>query len=1275
MAERITKNNFSRGRNTDIDKNALEPVYFTDAHNVELTSDGNFLALKNLKGTVEVEGITNVAGTEVLGIFETFYKIDTASNVKCLTIFTATNSLLKIWCYDTESDVKYELYEEVVSNYLTSDRIINADAYGENELDILYFTDNKSELRQLRCEIPSGFVANSLTEYDLSLQRWGANGQVTIGTVTTGGSLISGSYQFAYRMVDHERKRFTKWSSLTFPVSVTLAGDISGVRNSGIGLYTDQMIVLTVNPSQAELDIFSNKYFQLAVVENIFPTGAEVSGSGDNQVFVASLQPITPVASLSSYEYKTNSKVDIVPISEIVVDLAAIDTAKTLKITGNRLFTGNVKYKELDFDNGTPEIGGGSIYVANSGSIAASDLQPGYMRGEVYRFAIVYEDKYGNKSEPKVLDLSGVTGNEIELGLTDMKFPTRVKTGGTYSLLDSSHNRKYLWLQLNDIVNHPTWAVAFEIVRVKRIPRILFQTPLIPMMYVEGTGSFRNYPSKITVDAAGTTEDLPNAQPMTNSKVYMPKNLLRPELRNIEQNQVDIPPSKIKGECRLSSRPSTYDLAAIFPPSVFGVDYIPSGNESIELIDFVALRVTGTEYSTVVDDGDNIDTSVSFTLHGLRNGDYYFDSTHFKPPLTETSRIVDYQFFDNLSSGGVVGGEKVLQYDELETEGLTWGIKPSVQKMAVIKLASPANEEFAFGRNFANGNQSSYSAGGEIFMGGGISFEAAPTNKILTQYTGFTTSKLVQVVKIVNIVNSSIGDSRYGNTDTQYEFISTGARYTFTPTELADVQAAIPVEIDILVAGGDSFVGDTTFKVCDSTYSVTNQQKYTGLPTISLTQAIDKWNKVYRASTTGTYSLPVPLKNVGQYLQVVLENTYNTQVMDLDVLGSVDTAYGSKAVLGPISEASIRTPLTYRYNFNLSKQNDQKVYVSLPAINFRQNVFKARVNYSDIKLYNSSEQGFDVFRVLNFVDLEEAMGGITKLALAGDDLYAIQERGVTYLPIGQTQLETTDADTIAVGTSDVVGRLLVLDTNRGGQHLGAIVETGDVVYVPDVRNKAVYALAGRQLVPIMGYNNTLFRDKFSDTIVERNLIGIYDPVRKQYWLADNDEHWCEIFDENLKNWVGNYEFSVNNKLYGGVYANQNLYLLGEVSDQLSVHTMYTGDLNQLFGVPVTPRVSFVVNPDADISKTFDVLMFSATDRLDEVDLTVEREQALGNQTVTGTNIATNYVEGNYRIKTLRDGDGARLRGLRMLVTVKWGELLSVLSNVYTKFRHSNRIPF
>jgi hypothetical protein len=123
--------------------------------------------------------------------------------------------------------------------------------------------------------------------------------------------------------------------------------------------------------------------------------------------------------------------------------------------------------------------------------------------------------------------------------------------------------------------------------------------------------------------------------------------------------------------------------------------------------------------------------------------------------------------------------------------------------------------------------------------------------------------------------------------------------------------------------------------------------------------------------------------------------------------------------------------------------------------------------------------------------------------------------------------------------------------------------------------------------------------------------------------------------------------------------------------------MYTGDYTNLMGTEVTPRVSFVVNPDNDFAKTFDDVMISATERLENVDFVVDRELSMGDQTVSEVNLDVFPVEGNYRIKTLRDPRNERLRGVRMRSTVRWkkNNIASAISAIYTKYRLSSRTPF
>ena len=1281
--QRLTKNIFSRGQNTDVDHQQITPDFATDIQNLELVGDGAFLALKNIRGTTSVQDVINVANTEVLGVFETKYKIGDVSDIKCLTIITATLSgNFKVWCYDTENDDLYEMYEESVdADYFTDDRVVDAVRYAENGIDILYFTDFFNEIRQLRCEIPSPYSANFLNENDLSLQKRGANGKITLDSVSTGGSLLSGTYQFTYRMVDPTRKKFTKWSSLTNPIHVYVTDAVNYISYAGVGLPTDQKITIDITPTDEELANFPN--FQLAVIENIYPL--------DNSSVNASLLPVELIADISNYAYKSNNKVGLVPIEDIVVDLAPIETAKTLNVKLNKLFAGNIKYRSLELNNGDPSISGGSVLV-DTESPATYHYDPnnasnkrGYFRDEVYRFGIVYYDKYGNYSAPVVLDLSTVTGNQITGGLLDMKFPSR-STSNTYSLLDSTDSPKVLGLTLVGIDNHPTWAVAFEIVRVKRIKRILFQTPVIPMTSVEGIGAFANYPSLAFVDGDGTGKSYPDAQPMTNSEVLITKNLFIPERREIQNRTTTINSGSakaIKGEAEYIVE-SSYNYASIFPQSTMygGVPYIFSGNEKLNTIDFCIARADIEEFSdaSITFNGDFVKTSISGNFYSLRHGDYFFDNGWSGKSITDADvQVVDHANIEALSPGVILAGEKVLQFSELSTNGVLLGYEPTNQKMAVVKLNASFSDENSVARTFANGVKNNYASGGHIFGTSGMRYQSIKTNNFLNEYSSFLeNSSYVQTFRIANVIRGEVGDDRYGNSDDQHEFISTGTKYTFSTSELVDIVLGNSLPISVDIWGGDCFIGYHIFKVADSTYSITNVFKNTGSPQ-TRQEIVDRWGMGFSASVeSGTdpkLMMPVALEKAGQFVQLFLESEYNGEVRDYDVLVKKGVI-SSTPIFNVSSESSIRTPLTYKYNINLSKENDQKVYFSEPTTFIKQNDFESRIIITDPKIYNSDVQGFDTFRVLNFFDLEESGGHLTKLALAGDNLYAIQERKISYLPVGSAQIEQTDAGLLSVGTGSDIGRPIIIDTDKGSQHIKSIVEAGGVLYIPDNRNKSVYALSGQELRPISDlFNATLFREKFETVIPEKDLLGIYDSTRKEYWIVGTD--FCQRFYEGSPMipaaWFGNYEFT---NLLGGVVTNQKLYLIGKVSNQISVYEMYTGNYDQLFGNTVIPRVSFIVNPEADAEKIFTNIALISTDRLDEIDFTVSRENALTDQ--TGTIIAdVPPVGGSYRLKLPRASNLERLRGQYMTVTIKWkaDNTTSVLSSVLHKYRLESRRPF
>jgi hypothetical protein len=728
------------------------------------------------------------------------------------------------------------------------------------------------------------------------------------------------------------------------------------------------------------------------------------------------------------------------------------------------------------------------------------------------------------------------------------------------------------------------------------------------------------------------------------------------------------------GEARLERDTDGYSIMSVFP-----YEGVLTGGEELQMCDYVSLKVNKEDFATSpFSDGNYGESNSSHTFHALKSNQYYYDSGHVKSDINQKLPVLESLTLDNLSEGGIISGASVLKYSELITNGVTvGGAKPNVCKQTVLKVDSYFTDEGAGSIVFSAGTHNAYVSGGYVTGASG------PLYKNSTQYSNYQVdsssyggtienSSLVQVLRVCNVVDPNMGDTRYGEVDSQREFINTGAQYTFSTTELVDVAAANPLPINISVWGGDCFVAAHTFKVCDSTFSVVNVTKQYGSPE-TRNDLVDSWGKVYlvpkESETDSVFMMPAPLKGCSQFVQLYLESEYNGEALAKDILTKGVSA-GTTYVSVMSSKQNNRSPLTYNYNKNLNKNNEDKIYIPLPETNIIRYDFNSRVNYSDIKIYNSSEQGFDVFRVGNIFDQEESGGSITKLALAGDSLYSIQTKRISYLPVGERLLESTDAGQISVGTSGVITTPRVIDPSRGSQHLKAIVETGGSILIPDNFNKAIYSLNGQELSIISDkFVASLWRENFGTVIAEKDLISVHDPIRKEYWIVSPD--FCYLYNYALEKFIGDYEFT---NLLGGKFTNQGLYLIGKESNQISVYSMYTGT-NSLFGTTVVPRVKFVVNPEADFSKTFDDMMFVATDRLDYVDLEVERESALGDQTVSNMSLDAIGHEGNFRVKTLRDSSTSRLRGLRMFCTTFWKSSSSVLSGVFTKYRLSARTPF
>lgn len=1282
QAQEVFKNLFHGALDGDMSASNLAPTTYYDSANVTLVGDGRYTVLQNVKGTTKISDIVPVSSTDVLGIFETKYTIGTTTGVNCLTIITATQGgNLKIFCHDLDNNVVYSLYQEAVgADYFTDDRIGDAIDYSERGFDTLYFTDNYHEVRKIRCVIPTGYTPWFMTKEELGCLKHNPIGTITLSDIVTGGSLLTGSYQLAYQLIHPTKNKYTGWSLLTNPIHVYTS--VNGEARAGVGLPSNKKIKVIITPTSTELNTYT--HFRLAVVENINPEGVV-----NLEVGMTKIESITAPSSgsyssgvITDYEIKDNSQLDSTTLDDITIDLAAITKAKTLAIGNSRLILGNLTYADLTYDNGSPVTPTGSI-LRQTGSSAdsfSSDVfssqYKGHFRDEVYRYCIAYFDEYGRFSPPKTLNMSSITDNQISGGFIDMKFPRRNNASGNYTPLDSSNKVQSLGLRLVGLNNHPTWAKGFVILRAKRKKNILFQSPVIMMSTIHGIGAIGKYPA-VGVNITGNAINYTTPEPMGPSSTMMPMNLFYgvPMTSSTWSSSGGTGTvAKIAGEMYLT-RNNGSDVVMVFPDANMYSNYNTfafTNSEQVDVIDAATFRMYTSNFNTTgYGPGNYADTDVSGSFFATRYRDYYhyFGRGLGTEILAVTPTVTNNAPFDNYTTGTTFAGQFIFDYDKLVTKGVNMGYAPITQRCTVLKLD----------QKFTDLNTVI-----PMYYGASATVSLAAEVPIFSDFiqgsgTGLYGS-LVNTLPIANFI-SSLTDGRYGGVDDYNELIFTGTKVVFTDAELPTVEAggSLPKTVDVW--GGDCIVSAHTFKVADTAYGCTNQTKmYPGSPAgLTPPSVAERWGAGFDVDVTASpnwsgVGMPVAYKSASQYITVILESEYHGSVRDNDTADTVGT-YDGFVIKGALSSSVSRTPLTYQSNLNLAKQNDQKIFAPIDPTQVFTDTFPARVAYSNVKVYESNIEGFDAFPALNYYDLPEIRGPIYKIIITNEALYSLQETGIAYVPVGERIVELSNTSQLGVRTGDVFGKYIYITTRGGVQHNRSVVNTGQALFAFDNLNKSVYKIQGSALEDITpGILSKGRSTYFVSPIPEKQIFGSYDQIRNEYWLSNNDGSFCLIYNEDYKKWISNYTFSSG--FAGGRSTNDKFYVVGNNAGNYATETMFTGNPTQFFGNYATDTfVSFVINPMVDTGKTFDDILVASNEKFLSIDIVTERDASLGNQTVSGITLdVTSRGEGNYRAKTLRDVNNARLRGLYAKATLHWkvgaGNPLVSLYSVSTKFRPS-----
>ena len=1403
MAQKQTINTFEKGLVVDIAKAVVSKNNFIDAVNLTLADNYSYTSLVNLRGNLKVADFYTTTGSDitnkdVLGVYGMYWRnTNTNKDVICVVAFIEdlTTSDYRMYVVDTED---FTVYSIVTISYppeaKSSDLSIDAVVFGEDGRNIMYFTDNYNPVYRVICEYPQ-----SANVDDIRLFKLGALGSISVSSVGSGGDLMCGAYQFSYRLINKDKKKYTNFSIPTNPVMVFKEPDdtTGDLAVGDVGMVTNSKITLSIDVGSSELSDYT--HYQVAVFENL-------DGKEYPPQTVKLLDPVALSSNPHSFEYKTNAVAATIDASEVVVDKAAISKVKTLKTINNVLLFGNIVYKSLDYDKGEPTIGSSTTFITATDSTASPEknrtfysqqlsasTKVGYFRGETYRFYISYFDENYNFSRPKPLDFTGTS--VATSGAIDCTFPGR--NDPNVSILDTNSKPQALGLQIADIDNHPTWAKGFVILRAERKKNIAFQAALVPSMLVVPSGAYGDYPGNVYDTSSGSTKATNASPPVNQSGIYIPKNFLNVVNRSIVKNTgntmvrwehdgdtsvtvnvTDLALVALSGnpvECYIrTSGTGVYDSFSIgqkvtvsgfttsanntasgeyftitdiynhtwastsslylkrdtgsftdetitttitinyssqsqttpsgtghvhvlYSPEFMykdsdGVSYSSyevSVNDEIKTVDVAFLRGNIGRYFTGSDGiGYDVDQEYYSLFYATEKQDYYYyPDTSLSAPNVDRPQasIASFDLVDTNSYttlGANISGLYTTSFgdhDSIQPVGFTDAYPPKTQRCGVIVTKDFKDDVTTRCFNGTSGYRTSNDITSQVSHFSGIPTSYSSVNSNIA-FAGQTVSDgdYLGAVEIVN-VERGLGGDRYGGAEDTHNVYYTGTFHRFTASELNNVKNGVSTPITVDVWGGDCRVVLCTFKVSDSHYIITST-------TTNQTDATNRFSSSFNVNPGGAYgevSRPVSLKGGHQSISLYLESEVNADV--LPRISFTDTTIGgNKRIPAPSSTvgASTRAPFDYLYLFPLSAENKNKLFV--PYNSFEKNLtkYRSRVLYSDTKVYQSDIEGFDLVKALNYYDLDESYGAVTKLVRIGANMFAIQEYGIAYLPIQASVIQTDDTAVLSVRDKDFIGLPKYVSVLYGSRHIRTILEIpGGVIFFDDLNN-ALRLLSGTDTKDIseLGVISD-FNTKYSG-LTDNQLFAFHDIANKKYKIVATDKtngsSIAYVYNYRLGLWEPKENYG-KGRLLGAANFDGTTYHVGykdELNGSMSIYQDNAGTYNEFFGDKVTPYVTVVVNDDKEITKIFDNLRIYSDSSLNEVIVFVERLDRSENQRTFGIKIANKVREEYYRLKVLRDSAGRRLRGSKAEITVKWDEDLDkavILNSIMTKYRLSTKV--
>lgn len=288
---------------------------------------------------------------------------------------------------------------------------------------------------------------------------------------------------------------------------------------------------------------------------------------------------------------------------------------------------------------------------------------------------------------------------------------------------------------------------------------------------------------------------------------------------------------------------------------------------------------------------------------------------------------------------------------------------------------------------------------------------------------------------------------------------------------------------------------------------------------------------------------------------------------------------------GPSSSNPAGTGLVYpnlpeQWVYNPAYSSDELVYTE-PAypVNFiPNNEFIAQAIYSNEKFPGEFTDAFRKWQAANKRDLEGLFGAGIKLIIKNGALYAIQENGISYLPIEERSAIPVGLNApMIIGTGGVMPRYDNTDSYYGTQHQWSVTELPDgFIFFDGNRKSFCYLQTGKAIsLSIIKGRDTFFQNEIYGSILTNDepvngvgIASVYDSRRKLAIMVFKDNTRLGNGDHTITFDVKNKQFLGEELYFPGIMFNmmEHLYSAYEGISLNNFQANHTYSIDDIVGV-------------------------------------------------------------------------------------------------------------